>query len=82
MTKIPITKDFRDDVNSLMGYAELHPEAKATLEKFIETGIIPHFAISFIGEPDENGVYHNAELIGISMIAGREPYGKSTSDSK
>jgi len=74
--RVPITNEFDDSLKSLLGYAELHPEALKTIERFIETGIIPHFAISFIGEPDENGVYHKAELVSISMVTGRPPVEK------
>lgn len=67
--EVPITRDFDDaNLDSLMGWATLSDSGKEMIRKTIEAGMLPEFAITFYGEPDENGVYHDAELVSLSMI--------------
>lgn len=66
MKKVPITTDFNS--TDLIGSAKFTEEGIKKLYQLIEAGTVPMFGIGFVGEPDENGVYHNAELMEVSML--------------
>lgn len=69
MKSVPITKNFdHSRLGSYMGDAHFSDEAFKEINDLLSSGIVMDFAVSFIGDPDEKGVYHNAELIGVSMI--------------
>lgn len=72
MKSVPITYEFNGKLSDLLGYAELSPDALRKIKAIIKAGMLPEFAIAFKGTPDENGVYHDAELVEISMIV-RKP---------
>lgn len=66
MSKFMVTQGWSSLPADAIGTIELSEEAKLLIEENPEQWA---FGISFIGEPDENGVYHDAELIGVSLIA-------------
>ena len=68
MKTVPITTNFDKHTDSGLGTATFTEDGIKAIREMIEMGSIPSFAVGFIGEPDENGVYHNAELIEISMV--------------
>lgn len=72
--KVPITTNFSNDLNDLIGKAEFTEEGIQEIHSLIEAGVIPTFAVGFVGEPDENGVYHNVELKEVSMLTHTEEY--------
>lgn len=69
MKTVPITTNFDKHASSWLGTATFTKDGIKAIRGMIEMGLIPHFAVGFIGEPDENGVYHNAKLIEISMVS-------------
>lgn len=71
--RIPITVDF-DQTGDILGGADFTPEGIKKIHEMIEAGFIPQFGVGFVGEPDENGVYHNVELKEVSMLTHPNNY--------
>lgn len=65
MKDFAVTQGWSERLEDVVGWLNLSEEAIKLIETAPENFT---FGISFIGTPDENGVYHDAELVGVSLI--------------
>ena len=77
--QIPVTNNFSNDLNGVLGQMQLSEDAYKMINELIEAGVIPTFAVGFVGKPDENGVYTEVELKEVSMIT--EPHDDESRDN-
>lgn len=82
MFEIPITKDFND--KEIIGYVTFTPKFKKEYEENLEMSgpnsdniwvLSPAYISDF---PDEDGVIHTAELIGLGVIPAYRAVNKRT----
>lgn len=70
--EVPITNSFSFDLEDMMGYAKFNPDWKDKIHRLIKSGALMEFAISFTGEPQDDGTYKDVQLVGLSMIPARK----------
>jgi hypothetical protein len=65
-----ITSGFSDSPEDVFGKLVIAPTEKARViwDSFRTHPTAFEFAVGFIGEPDEDGVYKDAELVEISLV--------------